>query len=99
MYADDLEIFTWLRADAPAGVRCIEAEVMDLADDISYSVHDVEDAVVRGKLDFASRRRRAQQVIDAVLDWYGTAVGPDELDAAGPAVEAHLWQTDSRARA
>lgn len=99
VYPDDLEVFAWLRADAAPLVRCIEAQVMDLADDVSYSVHDVEDAVVGGKIDFAYLDDDAHRskVIDAVLDWYGTAVGPEELDAAmDRLVEAHLWQTDFR---
>ena len=84
VYADDAEVFGWLREGAPEGVRCLEAQVMDLADDVSYSVHDVEDAVVGarlelGVLDTAEVRER---VVAVVHGWYGDAVGSGELHAA-----------------
>ncbi|HEX2808865.1 MAG TPA: deoxyguanosinetriphosphate triphosphohydrolase [Kineosporiaceae bacterium] len=55
-YLDEAEVFAWLRDRAPGQEqvghrRCIEAQVMDLADDVAYCVHDVEDAVVGGHLD------------------------------------------------
>ena len=50
-YADDVDVFDWMRQGAPDRQRCIEAQVMDLSDDIAYSVHDFEDAIVNGYVD------------------------------------------------
>ena len=48
VYDDDVEIFKWVRAGAPAGRKCIEAQIMDWSDDCAYSVHDLEDAIFAG---------------------------------------------------
>ena len=83
-YADDVEAFEWVRAGAPAEQRCIEAEVMDLADDIAYSVHDFEDAIVNGFVDVRqlSSRINHEELVDRMLDWVGAEFSRDELVAA-----------------
>ncbi len=84
VYPDDEEVFRWLRAEAPGRVRCIEAEVMDLSDDIAYSVHDFEDAIVNGYLDPARLRAHGEHaaLLDAIQSWVGFDFARDELEDA-----------------
>jgi len=84
VYPDDEDVFRWLRAEAPGRVRCIEAEVMDLSDDIAYSVHDFEDAIVNGYLDPARLAAGAEHasLLDAIQSWVGFDFTRDELEDA-----------------
>lgn len=83
VYDDDREVFDWLRAGAPERARCLEAQVMDWSDDIAYSVHDLEDAVVAGHLHLnhlADREEGAALVALAASRCVGVASA--DLDAA-----------------
>ncbi len=51
VYVDDLPVFRWLREGVSGRRRCLEAQVMDWADDVAYSVHDMEDGLHAGHID------------------------------------------------
>ena len=63
VYAEDAEVFGWIRAAAPAGRPCLEAQVMDWADDIAYSVHDLEDGFHAGLITFKSLNSPAERTV------------------------------------
>ena len=83
-YDDDLPIFEWMRDGAPAARRCLEAQIMDLSDDVGYSVHDVEDAIALGRLDPAclTEPREVDELLEATRAWYGNDLSADALGAA-----------------
>jgi dGTPase len=71
-YLSDLPVFEWIRQGAPAGRRCLEAQVMDWADDVAYSVHDVEDGLHAGLVPLAALFSPAERSVVAgvALDSY-----------------------------
>jgi dGTPase len=80
VYDDDRAVFDWLRAGAPDERRCLEAQVMDWADDIAYSVHDFEDAVHTGHLPLQRLDDRGERagLVALVLERYPADPGTAE---------------------
>ncbi|MEV6306441.1 deoxyguanosinetriphosphate triphosphohydrolase [Actinoplanes sp. NPDC051861] len=84
VYDDDRPVFEWLRHPRTDERRCLEAQVMDWADDVAYSVHDVEDGIhggyltLRPLLDDADER--AALCADVAASY--SAETPDELGGA-----------------
>ena len=86
VYEDDARIFAWLRdtPEAQPGRVCMEGQVMDLADDISYSVHDVEDAIVAGRfqLRWLLQESQRDRALEVTRDWYLPATDEAQIEAA-----------------
>lgn len=84
VYAEDLEVFEWMRWGAEPGRTCVEAQVMDFADDVAYSVHDVEDGVVAGTVQFTDLNDvglRAE-IWATVREWYAPNAATEQLESA-----------------
>jgi dGTPase len=80
-YAEDAEVFAWIREGAPDRRPCLEAQVMDWADDVAYSVHDMEDGFHAGLITFktlTSDTERAE-VSRTALAYCGDGVSEAEL--------------------
>lgn len=97
VYQDDKEVFTWMREGSPDGVKCVEAQIMDFADDVAYSIHDFEDAIVEGLLDprLINSVHSKEQLLEEVSKWAGGMHSAAELDEAFTALrENFYWLAD-----
>ena len=94
VYPEDEAVFRWMRDGAPGRLRCIEAEIMDLSDDIAYSVHDFEDAIVNGYVDVAQLADPAahEALLSRIQQWVGYDFTRDELaDALYRLASQPMW--------
>ncbi len=96
VYPEDEDVFRWMREGAPGRLRCIEAEIMDLSDDIAYSVHDFEDAIVNGYLDVAQLADPAEHhaLVGRIQQWVGYDYTREDLaDALYRLTRQPMWLT------
>ncbi|MEW2377406.1 deoxyguanosinetriphosphate triphosphohydrolase [Micromonospora sp. NPDC047812] len=81
VYDDDLPLFAWLRTGGPGDDRrCLEAQVMDWADDVAYSVHDVEDGIHGGYVALRTLLRDPEERAALCADVAATYSGESPAD-------------------
>ncbi|MGK8508795.1 deoxyguanosinetriphosphate triphosphohydrolase [Nocardia asiatica] len=81
-YEVDIERLEWIRKGAPDRRRALECQIMDWSDDVAYSVHDVEDGVLAGRIDLRALADPAEQDALAALGQFQHSLAADELIAA-----------------
>jgi dGTPase len=92
VYQDDQEIFHWVREGAPIEKTCMEAQIMDWSDDVAYSVHDLEDALVTGQIDIAHLRRDLPQLhATAVQDYLSDMSEREAEEAINSLMNLSCW--------
>jgi dGTPase len=92
VYEDDQEIFNWVREGAPLEKTCMEAQIMDWSDDVAYSVHDLEDALVTGQIDIAHLRRDLPQLhATAVQDYLSDMSEKEAEEAINSLMNLSCW--------
>jgi dGTPase len=96
VYADDLPVFEWMRNGASGRARCVEAQIMDWADDVAYSVHDLEDGVQAGhvRLDRLASASERTQLVEVARESY-LDVPAEELALALEGLRAQEFWLDS----
>ena len=88
VYADDQPTLTWMREGVTGERRPLESQVMDWADDVAYSVHDLEDGVEAGHIDL--QRLNLAAVCEVAAEHYSD-LGTAALEQVLQALVAEPW--------
>ncbi|TBL81296.1 deoxyguanosinetriphosphate triphosphohydrolase family protein [Paenibacillus thalictri] len=89
VYGSEWEGIRYLRElwNMPENCPTLEAQLMDLCDDIAYSTHDIEDGIRAGKIQmnrtFFEDRRLVRHLVEEIVQDKGNgALGWDKVDVA-----------------
>lgn len=71
-----------MRMGAPEGAQSFEAQIMDWSDDVAYSVHDLEDALVSGQVMLGGLTNDLPELFAVAKSTYLSDITRDEVDEA-----------------
>ena len=96
-YEEDKEIFDWVRLNVKNQSKVFEAQVMDIADDIAYSVHDIEDAIYGQHFSplALDSEPEFKEVVKLAATEYATEIDEDNLNNALKSLIKQSWWVKS----
>ena len=96
-YEEDKEIFDWVRLNAKNQTKVFEAQVMDISDDIAYSVHDIEDAIYGQHFSplALDSEPEFKEVVKLAATEYATEIDEDNLNMALNSLIKQSWWVKS----
>lgn len=96
-YEEDKEIFDWVRLNVKNQSKVFEAQVMDIADDIAYSVHDIEDAIYGQHFSplALDSEPEFKEVVKLAAKEYATEIDEDNLIKALNSLIKQSWWVKS----
>ena len=96
-YEEDKEIFDWVRLNVKSQTKVFEAQVMDIADDIAYSVHDIEDAIYGQHFSplALDSEPEFKEVVKLAATEYASEIDEDNLNKALNSLIKQSWWVKS----
>jgi len=96
-YEEDKEIFDWVRLEVKGQAKVFEAQVMDIADDIAYSVHDIEDAIYGQHFSplALDSEPEFKEVVKVAAKEYAPEIDEDNLNKALNSLIKQSWWVKS----
>jgi len=96
-YEEDKEIFDWVRLNVKNQSKVFEAQVMDIADDIAYSVHDIEDAIYGQHFSplALDSEPEFKEVVKLAATEYAPEINEDNLNKALNSLIKQSWWVKS----